>query len=145
MLYIYCLTHLDLTQVSLSPPGAIGDPEYHSLLSNIKMNIFHVNIRRDALCFSQGDRMGYPIWLSTPHLNLKTWEPTDRKPERQDRFNDGWTLSSRKSRGRKMFKSSLIILCTLQGKLSNRVSSNMQWILMYLNLIIYQQEYRADM
>ena len=32
------------------------------LVKSVKMNIFHVNNRRGALCLSQGRRMGYPAW-----------------------------------------------------------------------------------
>ena len=44
------------------------------LVKSVKMNIFHVNNRRGALCLSQGRRMGYPAWMWW-QTNFLLWMP----------------------------------------------------------------------
>ena len=56
-------------------------------VKSIKMNTFNVNIRRGALWFSQGGRMGYPACImpvrrgNTPHRISHAWNSTISQPQ----------------------------------------------------------------
>ena len=55
------------------------------LVRLVKMNIFHVNIRRGVLCFSQGGRMRYPgCYLN--HAFLSSIDPSHKSHNASDKY-----------------------------------------------------------